>query len=127
MKKYRVIKNRKTSSEKPIILFKDERVICGEESSEDSGWTGWIYCKSQNNEGWVSKQIINRNDNIGIVLEDYDAREFDIEIDEIIIMDKILNGWIWGAKKDNLGTKGWVPLNHVEEFTEINKPCHLNW
>lgn len=115
MKKYRVIKSRKTSSENPIILFKDERVIYGEESSEDSGWAGWIYCKSQNNEGWVPKQIINRNDDIGIVLEKYDAREFDIEVDEIIIMDKILNGWIWGAKQDDPGTKGWVPLNHVEE------------
>lgn len=115
MCKYRVIKSRKTDSDNPIIVFKGEKLICVEESNEDADWAGWIFCKSENNEGWVPKQIINRSGDIGFLLEDYDAREFDIEVDEFITMDKTLNGWIWGTKKDEPLTKGWVPLNHLEE------------
>lgn len=115
MSMYRVIKSRKTDSDNPIVLHKGDKVICIEESSVDGDWAGWIYCKSENNEGWVPKQIINRNNDIGTILEDYDAREFDIEVDEIIIMNKILNGWIWGTKQYDPLTKGWAPLNHLEE------------
>lgn len=116
MSKYRVIKSRKTDSNKPITVNAGDKVICSEESNEDGDWAGWIYCKSENNEGWVPKQIINRNGDIGFLLEDYDAREFDIEVNEIIIMSKKLNGWLWGNKIDDPYTKGWVPLNHLEEI-----------
>ena len=113
MCKYRVIERRRTNSDNPIIVYEGEEVICVEESNEDSGWPGWIYCKSENNAGWIPKQIVNRSGDIGLILEDYDARELAIEVDEIIIMDKTLNGWIWGAKTDEPLSKGWVPLNHL--------------
>lgn len=116
MGKYRVIKSRKADSENPIILYKGDKVICREESSEDGDWAGWIYCKNKNNEGWVPKQILSKNDDIAILLEDYNARELDIEVDEIIISSKILNGWIWGFKQSDSDIEGWVPLNHVEEI-----------
>lgn len=115
MIEYRVIKSRKADSDNPIILRAGEKVICGETSKDDGDWAGWIFCASENNEGWVPKQIIDRSGDVGFVLEDYDAREFDVEVDEIIIMDKTLNGWIWGSKKDDPLTKAWVPLNHLEE------------
>ncbi|SCY56448.1 SH3 domain-containing protein [Alkaliphilus peptidifermentans] len=113
---YRVIKSRKTDYENPIKVYEGEKVICKEESNEAGDWAGWVYCKSDNNEGWIPKQIINKSGDIGLVVEDYDATEFDVEVDEIIIMDKILNGWIWGAKKDNPLIKGWIPLNHLEKI-----------
>lgn len=115
MRKYRVIKSRKTDSDNPIVVYKCMEVICVEESNENDEWAGWVLCKSENNNGWIPKQIINRNGNKGILLEDYDAREFDIEVDEIIIMDKELNGWIWGAKENDPTTKAWAPLNHLKE------------
>jgi hypothetical protein len=120
MSKYRVIKSRKTDSVNPIIVYEGEQVICIEESNEDGEWAGWIFCKSKNNEGWIPKQIINRNGDIGIILEYYNAREFDIELGEIIIMEKVLNGWIWGVKEDNPIAKAWAPLNHLEE-TELRE------
>lgn len=116
MDKYRVVKSRKADSENPIILYKGDQVICREESSEDGDWAGWIYCKSEDNKGWVPKQILSKNQDKATLLEDYNAREFDIEVDEIIISNKILNGWIWGFKQDDADIKGWVPLNCVEEI-----------
>lgn len=115
MIEYRVIKSRKSVTDNPIIVNQSEEVICCEESSEDGDWAGWVYCKSQNNEGWIPRQIIDRCGDVGIILEDYDAREFDIQVDEIIIMDEKLNDWIWGSKKDDPLTKAWVPLNHLEK------------
>ena len=115
MKEYRVIKSRKTDSENPITVSKGEKLTCGEESNKNGDWAGWVFCRSENNEGWLPRQIIERTGDIGIILEDYDAREFDIEVDEIIVMDKKMNGWIWGSKKADPLTKAWAPLNHLEE------------
>lgn len=36
-----------------------------------------------------------------MALEDYDATEFELNIGEIIIEEKTLNGWIYGIKKEN--------------------------
>jgi len=113
---YGVIKSRDSSSVNPIVLKKGDKVLCTEESDPKGDWAGWIYCISNDNEGWVPKQIINQNRDIGSVIEDYDAREFDIEVDEIIIMEKELNGWIWGFKKEDPLIKAWAPLNHLEEL-----------
>lgn len=111
MKKYRVIKCHKNEFEIPIKVSKGDKVICIEDSNEDGDWPGWVLCKTIDNEGWIPKQIIERTDNRGIISEDYDATEFDLSIDEILIEEKKLNGWIWGSKKGTLQNKGWAPLN----------------
>lgn len=115
MKKFRVIKTRKTDTDNPIVVFKGMQVTCLQESS-DNEWAGWIFCESEDNKGWVPKQFIDRRYNIGVILEDYNANEFDIYEDEIIVMEKILNGWIWGFKENNPTIKGWAPINHLEEL-----------
>ena len=115
MTEYRVIKNRKSDSDNPIIVREGDKVICGEESDEAGDWAGWVSCSTETNVGWIPKQIVDRSGDSGIILEDYDALEFDIEVDEIIIMEKTLNGWIWGYKKNNSLIKAWTPLNHLVE------------
>lgn len=40
MCKYRVIKSRKTNSDNPIIVYKDDKVICVEDSIEDGVLAG---------------------------------------------------------------------------------------
>lgn len=115
---YRVIKPRKADSENPIILRKGEKVLCSQES-EEGDWAGWVFCESDHGEGWVPMQIVNRVEDLGTIIEDYNAREFDIEVDELINMEKELNGWIWGYKKDKPGISGWVPLNHLEEVEDL--------
>lgn len=115
MIEYRVTHSRKPESDNPIVVCKGEQVICGEESNESGDWPGWILCKNNKNSGWIPKQIIDRSGDNGIILDDYNAREFDIEVNEIIVMENTLNGWIWGYKKGNPNIKAWVPLNHVKK------------
>lgn len=114
MIEYRVITARKAEIGNPVTVKKGDNVICIEESDETGDWAGWVYCQSTDSSGWIPRQIIHRNGVHGMIQEDYDAKEFDIEVDEIIIMEKMLNGWIWGYKKENPQIKAWVPLNHIE-------------
>jgi len=115
MTEYRVTKSRKAESDNPITVHKGEQVICVEESNNSGDWAGWILCKNNRNSGWIPKQIIDRHGDVGIILEDYNAREFDIEVNEIIVSENTLNGWIWGYKKGSPQVKAWVPLNHAEK------------
>jgi len=115
MKQYKVIKDRKTPFKKPLILKKYDTVILGNKYTDNPNWPGWICCKTENNAGWIPKQIVKRNGNKGIIIDDYDATEFNIKIGEIIVMEKCLNGWIWGYKKNNPHKKAWAPLDFLEE------------
>ena len=114
MPEYIVIKSRHPDSQSFIVVTKGEPVMCREESDENGQWAGWIYCIGSKCEGWIPKQIIKSEGENGIILEDYDSTEFELEIDEIITSEKLLNGWIWGTKKNQSLVKGWAPLNHVE-------------
>lgn len=114
MTRYLVIKGRVTEFPKPVKVLKDETVECVEESNEDGEWRGWVLCKTNDNEGWIPRQIIARNNRRGTILEDYDATEFDLEAGEILVEEKTLNGWIWGYKEGEPQKKGWAPLNHIE-------------
>lgn len=116
MIKYKVIKSRKTEFENPITVYKDQKVQCIEESNKDGDWGGWVFCKTENNQGWIPYQIIKRQGESEIILEDYYAIEFDLEVDEILVMEKELNGWIWCYKEREPNIKAWAPLNHIEIF-----------
>ena len=114
MNKYLVVKKRKTDYPNPIKVLKGEMITCLEKSNENGDWKGWIFCKTANNEGWIPEQIIEQNNDRGTLLENYDATEFNLEIGEVLVEEKILNGWILGYKEIDLQKKGWAPLNHIE-------------
>ncbi len=120
MRQYLVIKNRQSEAQNPIQLGKGEWVECTAESDEQGDWPGWIYCKGIEKEGWVPKQIIEKRESKGLILEDYDATEFDLKEGDIIIAKKILNGWVYGEKKDKAGFVAWAPLNHLKEIDTMN-------
>lgn len=115
---YKVIKSRKAKGSKPIEFLRGEYVVCVEESDENSEWANWTLCKSANCEGWVPSGIIDRDKKIGVTLEGYNSREFSIEVEEVYFSNKVLNGWLWGHRKDKPFDFAWIPLNHVEIIEE---------
>lgn len=116
---YKVIKARLSEAPNPIRLVKNEIVKCIEFSDENGAWAGWIYCKGDHKEGWVPKQIIEQMVDEVRILEDYDATEFDLNVGDIIIPEKLQNGWIYGEKTEDAGVKAWAPLNHLEKMEEL--------
>lgn len=114
--KYKVIKCRKSEFENPIVLSEGDHVLVKELSDKNGDWPGWFYCESRNNEGWVPYQMMRLYADLGVMTNDYDATEFDLELGEVIVRDYELNGWIWGHKLGCPDKMGWTPLNHIERL-----------
>ena len=112
--KFTVIQARKSDYPNPIILSKNTKVEIGLRS-ENTEWDNWIKCKSGNISGWVPIQIILILDkNYGVVLEDYSANELDIEIDNVFISMRELNGWHYGYLENNSNNFGWIPKQNLK-------------
>jgi hypothetical protein len=109
---YIVTDKHETEFLNPILLEIGERIIIGEEST---AYPGWIFCKKidNSNEGWVPKQIIKYESNYGIVLENYSAKEMNVEEGLVLEGIKELNGWLW-SKNKLTNEIGWVPLDKIK-------------
>jgi hypothetical protein len=112
---YIVIENHRTEFPDPIILKQGEKVIVGEESSVN--WPDWVFCKKMDgsNKGWVPKQIIKYENNYGNIIEEYSAKELDIDKGTIVEGIKELNGWLW-LKNRTTNEIGWVPIEKLKEL-----------
>ena len=110
---YIIIETHETEYPNPIILKAGEKVIIGEEFNGCENWTNWVYCKKidNSNGGWVPKQIIE--DDCGIILRDYSAKELNVEKGTIVEGIKELNGWLWSKNKLTNET-GWIPMEKVK-------------
>jgi len=122
---YIVIENHRTEFPNPIKLEKGEIVILGEKSEEtigetqyDENWPNWIFCSKidGSNKGWVPDQVIQqRENNHGNVIEDYSAKELDIDKGTIVEGIKELNGWLW-LKNKSTNEIGWVPMDKLKKL-----------
>lgn len=120
MRKWIVIEKWNESCENPIILKKGDRVSLDWLVQEaDAEWANWVWCTSTTQmTGWVPIQILKvltnnaGNTQEAIVTEDYSAYELSVERGDILLGDRILNGWLWCRKK-NLEQEGWVPLRNM--------------
>lgn len=114
MNTYRVISNYDIEFLNPIKVSCGDSVIIIESSDCNGDWPNWLLCKTNDNEGWIPSQIIQRQGARGTLSEDYSAVEFSLKIGEILFSNKSLNGWIWSFKKSRPDIFAWAPLNHLE-------------
>ena len=101
--------------EHPINLSWREQVKLGKRAPEEN-WKDWIWAENNKKEGGrVPIQIIDFSEdkNYGIVLEDYSAKELNIDKDELIIKMKTLNGRSW-VRKISDNDEGWIPNEIIE-------------
>lgn len=112
--KYKVIEEHKTNNRNPIKVEKGETVKLGRKSDEDDGWNNWIYCYSlqSNSEGWTPAQIIQGQNEYGIVLNDYSAKELEVNKGDIVDGELELNGWLWCSRLIDL-EDGWLPTEKL--------------
>ena len=64
-------------------------------------------------EGFVPEQIIRKEDRNGIILEDYSAKELDIDEGTLVEGIKELNGWMW-LRNTITNDLGWVPMEKLK-------------
>lgn len=116
---YIVTKQHTSNYPNPIRLFKGQKVILGKKYEGNIDWNNWIYCypKDKYLEGWVPTQIIHIQGEQGLILEDYIAKELEINVGENLLKLKELNGWIW-VKRITNSEEGWVPKENVKEVND---------
>jgi hypothetical protein len=112
--KYKVVKEYCDAPKHPIKIEKGEILQFIEESNPDGDWANWVYCRGVDKEGWVPKQILSIEGSKVLSLKDYIAKEHNLIVNEILIADHDLNGWIWATKENLKDVSAWAPLNCLE-------------
>ncbi|MBU4610560.1 hypothetical protein IMZ29_08410 [Achromobacter sp. GG226] len=112
---YRVTAAHRSEFPAPIALAAGETVAVGERYAGPEGWDEWYCCTNGTGvSGWVPGQILARNDeDVAQVLEDYTARELDVDPGQMLCGRRHLNGWCW-CEREADGASGWVPLSHLQ-------------
>jgi len=114
-KLYRIIKPYRSPYPDSIFFRKGEKVTVGKEFCDDPDWHDWLWCESKNgNRAWAPKQFLEIRGTAGTLRRDYNARELSVKSGEFITVFEIVNGFGMAEKAD--GSRGWVPLNHLEEI-----------
>ena len=113
--KYIVVEPYKTEYTNPISVIKNEKVIIEIEYNEE--YPNWFYCKKfdGSNGGWIPEELIRRENNYGVITEDYSAKELTIKEGFIINGYRKLNGWLW-CECENTKEIGWIPLKNIKEL-----------
>lgn len=118
--KYQVIEEHIPNNSNPIKVSKGETVKLGRKSDQDDGWSNWIYCYSldSNSEGWTPVQIIQNENEYGIVLTDYSANELYVNKGDIVDGELELNGWIWCSRLNDI-EYGWIPKEIIIQLQDV--------
>lgn len=113
MKRAIIISNYSTQYQNPIVLKKGDRVRLGQEEMEEK-WKGWIWAEKAIHGGWVPLQILKKDTNnlTAEVLEDYSAKELDVEEGDIVMIAEQLNGWVLAAH-ETTKEMGWIPDENI--------------
>ncbi|MCL2192745.1 MAG: SH3 domain-containing protein [Treponema sp.] len=116
--KYVVTEEHRTQFPNPIQLKLGEKVRLGKTAEETVGETpgdeNWTLCAKLDgsNEGWVPNQIITRDGDYGYIIEDYSARELDVDKGTLVKAIREMNGWMWLEHRNEVG---WVPLYKLQK------------
>lgn len=116
MKTFKTIASHRTEYEHPIKLEKGESVTLGERAPEEN-WKDWIWAENDRGHGgWVPVQLIDYSEDgrRGTVLEDYSARELNVDAGEEIVRIRTLNGWTW-VRRTSDREEGWIPNETIGE------------
>ena len=65
--------------------------------------------------GWVPEQLIQAKEKFRLMIEDYSAKELNVDRGEKLVGLRELNGWIW-CQKESSGEVGWVPKENMQSI-----------
>ena len=114
---YRAVGRHRSDYPEPISFSKGALIDIGDKYEGDEPWDNWYFCSVPGQPGgWVPGQVIEWTDAYhGTALEDYTAREMDVDEGDMLIGSRILNGWIWCSRASDQES-GWVPMEVLQEL-----------
>jgi len=96
----------------PLFLKVGEQIKILKE--DDGEWKGWFFCEDiQGKNGWISKTYFKKENDIGIIIKDYNAIELTVKKDDEVLVIFEDSGWAWC--KDSNNNEGWLPTNVLGE------------
>lgn len=118
--KYKITEAHNNNNPIPLTINRGTRVKLGERSDGIESWPNWIHCCTLDgtSEGWAPVQLIQIEDEYGIALEDYSAKELVVVKGDIVEGNIELNGWIWCNKLHGL-EKGWLPKEKMTTIADL--------
>jgi hypothetical protein len=101
----------------PITFKQGSTLIIGDKYDGPEAWDNWYFCTVPGHTGgWVPAQVIEwTSKTTGVALEDYTARELDIDAGAILHGTRQLNGWVWCTCIAS-AEAGWVPLANIQNI-----------
>jgi hypothetical protein len=117
-----IIKDYRISNSKPLCLKSGDtfKILPKEIPPE---WSGWIWAKTEKQEGWISKHYFETRNGRPFVIRDYVAREIDVESGESVRLHYEDCGWSWIEKGD--GNAGWIPSENIGELELEDLPAFI--
>lgn len=114
---YEVIQRHRSEYPAPITFAKGAPLFVGERYEGAQGWEDWYFCSTPGQrQGWVPAQVFSMTaPGAGVAMEDYTARELDVEVGERLEGGRELGGWLWCVRAG--GEAGWVPLECLQEVS----------
>lgn len=114
MRRARVIAAHRAPDRPPIQVSTGDSVTLGE---RDSDWPQFVWTTlAQGLGGWIPAVLFDRDSGEATALGDYDTRELDTEIGDVITLHYEQEGW-WWAENAN-GDSGWIPARAIESIDE---------
>lgn len=105
----KAIKEHKSAYPNPITFQQGEQVQVGK---RDTLFLGWIWTTTNTgNSGWAPEQILEINGSRAVAKEDYNARELNTALGEVLAVYRELSEWYWASNA--AGEYGWVPVTTV--------------
>ncbi|QAA32534.1 SH3 domain-containing protein [Clostridium manihotivorum] len=113
--RFEVIEEHRYENNNPLIVKRGTRIKVVRRSNWGDGWINWAYCCTMDgtSEGWAPEQIIQIENEEGVFLEDYSAKEFNVEKGSTVKGTIELNGWIWCISLDDTES-GWLPKDKLK-------------
>lgn len=110
MARARVVVAHRAPDRPSIQIVRGETVVLG---PRDADWPGFVWTtRIDGLGGWVPAQLFDGDSGTATALADYDTRELEVDIDEIITLHHELEQWWWAERED--GTQGWIPARALD-------------
>ena len=116
MPRARVIAEHRAPDRPAIQVAQGDAVTLGE---RDGGWPQFVWATLASGlGGWIPSVLFDRELGDATAQKDYDARELDADVGEMLTLHYELADWWWAEKstagKAAHGASGWIPARAIE-------------
>ncbi len=93
----------------PLIASANTRLHLKKRADEEPGW---VYATGPDGkEGWVPRSWLRIEGDAGVLKQDYNATELDLEVGDELLVTRVVDGWYWA--RNAAGREGWIPARAV--------------